>query len=72
MNYQEIINQGSKILKLNNINSFNLDSEILLSSILRLDRSKLILNLNKKIEEKDKKNYFNFINRRKKMSLLLI
>ena len=66
MNYQEIINQGSKILKLNNINSFNLDSEILLSSILRLDRSKLILNLNKKIEEKDKKNYFNFIDRRKK------
>ena len=66
MNYQEIINEGSKILKLNNINSFNLDSEILLSSILRLDRSKLILNLNKKIEEKDKKNYFNFIDRRKK------
>ena len=61
MNYQEIINEGSKILKLNNINSFNLDSEILLSSILRLDRSKLILNLNKKIEDKDKKNYFNFI-----------
>ena len=72
MNYQEIINEGSKILKLNNINSFNLDSEILLSSILRLDRSKLILNLNKKIEEKDKKNYFNLIDRRKKMSLLLI
>ena len=66
MNYQEIINEGSKILKLNNINSFNLDSEILLSSILRLERSKLILNLNKKIEEKDKKNYFNFIDRRKK------
>ena len=66
MNYQEIINQGSKILKLNNINSFNLDSEILLSSILRLDRSKLILNLNKKVEEKDKKSYFNFIDRRKK------
>jgi len=66
MNYQEIINEGSKILKLNNINSFNLDSEILLSSVLRLDRSKLILNLNKKIEEKDKKNYFNFIERRKK------
>ena len=66
MNYQEIINEGSKILKLNNINSFNLDSEILLSSVLRLDRSKLILNLNKKIEGKDKKNYFNFIDRRKK------
>ena len=66
MNYQEIIKQGSKILKLNNIKSFNLDSEILLSSILKLDRSKLILNLSKKIKDKDKKNYFNFIERRKK------
>ena len=66
MNYQEIIKQGSKILKVNNIKSFNLDSEILLSSILKLDRSKLILNLNKKIKDKDKKNYFNFIERRKK------
>ena len=66
MNYQEIIKQGSKILKVNNIKSFNLDSEILLSSILKLDRSKLILNLSKKIKDGDKKNYFNFIERRKK------
>ena len=66
MNYQEIIKQGSKILKLNNIKSFNLDSEILLSSILKLDRPKLILNLSNKIKDKDKKNYFNFIDRRKK------
>ena len=72
MNYQEIINEGSKILKLNNINSFNLDSEILLSSILRLDRSKLILNLNKKIEEKDKKIISILSIEEKKMSLLLI
>ena len=66
MNYQEIIKEGSKILKLNNIKSFNLDSEILLSSILKLDRPKLILNLSNKIKDKDKKNYFNFIDRRKK------
>ena len=59
MNYQEIIKEGSKILKLNNIKSFNLDSEILLSSILKLDRPKLILNLSNKIKDKDKKNYFN-------------
>ena len=31
MKYQEILNEGSKILKLNNIKSYNLDSEILLS-----------------------------------------
>ena len=66
MNCQEILNEGSKILKLNNIKSFNLDSEILLSSVLKLERSKLILNLNKNIKYKDKKNYFNLIERRKK------
>ena len=66
MNYQEILNEGSKILKLNNIKSFNLDSEILLSSVLKLERSKLILNLNKNVKHKDKKDYFNLIERRKK------
>ncbi len=66
MNCQEILNEGSKILKLNNIKSSNLDSEILLSSVLKLERSKLILNLNKNVKYKDKKNYFNLIERRKK------
>ena len=66
MRYQEIINEGSKILKLNNIKSYNLDSEILLSSTLKLDRSQLILNLDKEINKIEKKNYFNFIERRKK------
>ena len=64
MRYQEIINEGSKILKLNSIKSYNLDSEILLSSTLKLDRSQLILNLDKKINKIEKKNYFNFIERR--------
>ena len=45
MKYQEILKQGSNILKENNIKSFNFDSEILLSSILKMDRSDLILNL---------------------------
>ncbi len=66
MKYQEVINEGSKILKLNNIKSYNLDSEILLSSTLKLDRSQLLLNLDKKINKIEKKNYFNFIERRKK------
>ena len=66
MKYQEVINEGSKILKLNNIKSYTLDSEILLSSTLKLDRSQLLLNLDKKINKIEKKNYFNFIERRKK------
>ena len=69
MDYQKIINQGCKILKDNNIKSYMLDSELLLSSTLRLDRSKLLVNLDKKIKSKEKKIYFNFINRRKKKKL---
>ena len=65
MNFKEAINKGSKILKFNNIKSFILDSEILLSSSLKLDRSKLILNLEKKIKDKEKNIFFNYIERRK-------
>ena len=64
MKYQEILNQGSKILKLNGIRSYNLDSEILLSSILKLDRSQLLLNLDNLIESKKKEIFFNLIKRR--------
>ena len=67
MKYQEALFQGSKILKFNNIRSFNLDSEILLSSSLQLDRSQLILNLDKKIKNKEKEIFFNYIERRKKL-----
>ncbi len=66
MNYKEAINEGSKILKFNNIKSFILDSEILLSSSLKLDRPRLILNLDKKIKDKEKNIFFNYIERRKK------
>ena len=64
MKYQDILNQGSKILKLSHIKSFNLDSEILLSTTLNLDRSQLLLNLDKIIENKEKEIFFNYIERR--------
>ena len=64
MKYQDILNQGSKILKLNDIKSYNLDSEILLSTSLNLDRSQLLLNLEKIIENKEKEIFFNYIERR--------
>ncbi len=66
MKYQEILSAGSKILKLNNIKSYYLDSEILLSSILKLDRSQLLLNLGNRVKNKEKKIFFNFIERRRK------
>ena len=66
MNYQEILFEGSKILKINNIKSFNLDSQLLLSSTLKIDRSNLILNLDKKINNNETKNFFDFIERRRK------
>ena len=66
MKYQEILNEGSKILKLNNIKSYNLDSEILLSSTLKLDRFQLLLKLDKRIKNQEKKTFFNFIERRSK------
>tara|TARA_Y100000590_G_scaffold144575_1_gene166195 strand:+ start:919 stop:1761 length:843 start_codon:yes stop_codon:yes gene_type:complete len=65
MKYYEIINQGSKILKLNKIKSSSLDSEILLSSLLNLDRSRLIINHNSNVSNDEKKFFFNLINRRK-------
>ena len=66
MKYHEILNQGSKILKLNKIKSHSLDSEILLSSLLNVDRSQLIINHNKIVKNNEKKNFFFLINRRKK------
>ena len=66
MNYQQVLSKGTKILKSNNIKSFNLDSEILLASSLKLDRVGLLLNLNNEITKNQKENYFNLIDRRKK------
>ena len=65
MKYHEIIYKGSKILKLNKIKSHNLDSEILLSSLLNIDRSQLIINYNRLVKNEEEKNFFFLINRRK-------
>ena len=66
MNYQEILNQGSKILKLNDIKSYNLDSELLLSSTLKINRSQILLQLNNKIKNREKEIFLNLIKRRKR------
>ena len=60
------LRDGYKILKNNCISSYKIDSEILMSQTLKISREELILNLEKKVNLKEKEKYYNFINRRKK------
>jgi len=57
MNIQELIHQGSRILKKNDVISYSLDSEILMSKAIQKDRGYIMLNLNKKVDKKIS-NYF--------------
>ena len=43
MNKNELISLGEKILKNNNILSFRLDSEVILSNVLNITREKLLI-----------------------------
>jgi len=61
MDYRTILNQASNLLKNYRIKSARLDSELLLSSSLKISRESLLLNLNKEIK----------INENKKFKLLL-
>ena len=65
MNYLDALNYGSKILKLNNIKSYNIDTELLLSDVLNYTREKLLLNLNNKIEKKMLNKFNKLVSRRK-------
>ena len=57
MNILEAINKATEVLKKNHINSAKLDSEILLSKVIKKDRKYIILNLDKELK---KKNFFMF------------
>ena len=56
MNYFQILKLGSKKLKLNNIDSHIIDSELILSYTLNLPREKILTNLDKNINFKNFKN----------------
>ena len=64
MNTIDLLNIGSKILKEKNISSFNLDSEILLSKILKKKRQELLRNLKNNINKEDSIKFSNLIYRR--------
>ena len=51
MNYQSILNKYSNILKNNQIKSYKLDCELLLSHALKIHRENLMINLNKNISK---------------------
>ena len=59
MNALEIIKLGSKLLKIKDIQSNILDSEILLSKTLNKSREEILINLDQKINKKTLKNLNN-------------
>ena len=60
-----LIRQGSKILKKQNIDSHQIDAELLLSKAIRKNRVFLLTNDERKVSSKETSNYLNFIFRRK-------
>ena len=65
MNINNILNSGSKILRNNSIASHKLDSELLLSKVLKISREKLLINLDKSISLRQKNNFNALVKRRK-------
>ena len=66
MNIQNAINKANLKLKKKNIKSANLDSEILMSNVIKKDRNYIIMNLNKIISEKDFDNFNYLVQQREK------
>ena len=65
MNLSETLLYGNKLLKINDIKTFSLDSELLLSKVLDIRREDLLINLHKRIEKKKFKKYKKLLNKRK-------
>ena len=62
----ENLKDGYEILKRNNISSYKIDCEILMSQILNISREEVLLNLKKSIKKEKRTKYLSLINRRKK------
>ncbi len=60
------LKDGHRVLKENNIPSYKIDCEILMSQTLNISREEVLLNLEKDIKKEERKKYLNLINRRKK------
>ena len=66
MNIEKTITKGTKLLKNSNIKNPYLDSELLLSEVIKKDRKYMILNSKKKLNSKYLENFNNLISRRKR------
>ena len=60
------LKDGYEILKKNNISSYKIDCEILMSQTLSISREEVLLNLERSIKKEEREKYLNLINRRKK------
>mgnify|MGYP000556965804 CR=1 FL=1 len=65
MNYRNIINKGTTILKKNAILTANIDAEWLLSIAINKTREKILLNLEDELSLKEESLYLDLVNRRK-------
>ena len=64
MQILQLINQGSEYLRNKNIKSYRLDSELLLSSVLKKSREKMIIDFSEKVSNKTIRDFRNLIIRR--------
>ena len=65
MNYRNIINKGTTILKKNAILTANIDAEWLLSIAINKTREKILLNLEDELSLNEESLYLDLVNRRK-------
>jgi len=65
MNVQQAINYGANFLKSENNKNSILDTEILLSSILKVERVDLIKKLDDFVTDNERKKFLDYLNRRK-------
>ena len=66
MNVLKVLDIGYKLLKSNKINSYKIDTELLLSDSLNVSRENLILNFKQSVHKKKYKNFLFKLHRRKK------
>ena len=66
MNNLDALNYANKVLKLNNIESYKIDTELLLSKALNSSREKILINLDYKIEKKNFSKFRELVSRRAK------